>query len=494
MASARVKIEENEVAIGEEAVTFGRTGDNTFPFAGNANISRNHALIEFRDGAYHLLDLGSSNGTTVNGQRIEGDVELNDGDYITLGNSVIVQFFEDEMPEEEAAAEESPAAAESEKKARRSTAMLGLTGGVLGIAVVAAAVAGYVALSGGGGGSSGCNATARITSPRNGDVISDQTEIRVNVSDQLCVGRVVVTLNGKEIASFTEAPYTATLDPDEYAELSDGRLYPLQVALEDIDGNRIPQEVAVNLQFETREIVSPEPEDTAEKTATPTPKQQPAGQASLVETRTMTANVVRKFTGAAARYNLSNPEFLQEVRRLTPEYAADGYFARASQYRDVINQSFVREKTLDPSLGYILAMSRSKFQLTQQGVDAGLWQMSSDFVNANAYNVVCPVFSLTDANQDCASRVAAFYTKDLVDAFDGDIVYAVAAFGKTSGEANVLKTTLPADRSDFWKVLTDAGMKEQVARFFAAAIVAENPQRFKLKNDRPISELYPLQN
>lgn len=492
MASARIKIDEKEVAIGEEAVTFGRTGDNTFPFAGNPNISRNHALIEFRDGAYHLLDLGSSNGTTVNGQRVDGDVELNDGDYVTLGNSVIVQFFEDETPEEEAAAEDSPVVGESEKKARRSTAMLGVTGGVLGIAVVAAAVAGYVALS--GGGSSGCNATARITSPRNGDVISDQTEIRVNVNDSACVSRVVVTLNGDEIASFSEAPYTATLDPDKFAQLSDGRLYPLQVALEDIDGNRIPQEVAVNLQFETREIAPPTPEETVETTTTPTPKQQQGGQASLVETRTMTANVVKKFTGASARYNLSNPEFLQEVRKLTPEYTVDGYYGRASQYRDVINQSFVREKTLDPSLGYVLAMSRSKFQLTQQGVDAGLWQMSTDFVNANAYNVVCPVFSLTDPNQDCASRVAAFYMKDLVDAFDGDVVYAVAAFGKTPGEANVLKTTLPPDRSDFWKVLTDAGMKEQVARFFAAAIVAENPQRFKLRNDRPISELYPLQN
>ncbi|HNQ16451.1 MAG TPA: hypothetical protein PKM58_12855, partial [Pyrinomonadaceae bacterium] len=307
-------------------------------------------------------------------------------------------------------------------------------------------------------------------------------------------GGARVLLNGQEIASFSEAPYTATLDPDKFADLSDGRLYPLQVALEDVEGNRIPQDVAVNLQFETREIATPTPEEIVETTATPTPKQQQGGQTSLVETRTMTANIVKKFTGASARYNLSNPEFLQEVRKSVPEFTVDGYYARASQYRDVINQSFVREKTLDPSLGYVLAMSRSKFQVTQQGVDAGLWQMSADFVNANAYNVVCPVFSLTDPNQECASRVAAFYMKDLVDAFDGDIVYAVAAFGKTPGEANVFKTTLPPDRSDFWKVLSDAGMKDRVARFFAAAIVAENPQRFKLKNDRPISELYPLQN
>jgi len=50
--------------------------------------------------------------------------------------------------------------------------------------------------------------------------------------------------------------------------------------------------------------------------------------------------------------------------------------------------------------------------------------------------------------------------------------------------------SLPADRSDFWKVIKDAKEREQVVRFFAAGAVAENPQKFGLKKDRPISELY----
>jgi pSer/pThr/pTyr-binding forkhead associated (FHA) protein len=490
MPSARLIIDDREIVIGDEPVTIGRASDNTLAFDGNQNISRNHAVIEFRDGAYHVIDLGSANGTALNGVAISGEAELNDGDFVTFGNAIIAKFFEDDMPEDdepEPTTESAPAA-----KSSRNTVVLAATGAVCGLAVVLGVAAAYVSFS---GGNDGCQAAARIVSPRNGDVISDQTELKINITDAACVGQVIVTLNGQEITKFDGVPpYTMTLDPDRFADLSDGRLYPLKAVIEDIDGKRLESEVAVNLQFETREIAEPEPtEEIAEATRTPTP-QTGAGQLTLNETRTLTANVVRKFTGASARYNLSNPEFLQEVRKRTAEYATDGYLTRATAFRDQINQSFVREKTLDPALGYLLAMSRSKFNPQTQGTAEGLWQMTPDFANSNAYNVVCPTFSLTEPNQECASKVAAFYVKDLVDAYDGDMVYAVASFGKSSGEANVFKTTLPADRSDFWKVIGDQVMREQVARFFAAAIVAENPQRFKLRNDRPISELYPAAN
>ena len=44
------------------------------------NVSRQHALIEAQDGAYFMVDMGSTNGVTFNGQRVarkpivEGDV------------------------------------------------------------------------------------------------------------------------------------------------------------------------------------------------------------------------------------------------------------------------------------------------------------------------------------------------------------------------------------------------------------------------------------
>src|SRR5215213_5538740 len=100
MARAILKFDEKEMTIGEDATSFGRTTENTVSFPDNSNISRHHAEIGFKDGQFVVTDLGSSNGTTVNGQKIEGETALNDGDFITLGNSVIVEFVvEDDAPD-----------------------------------------------------------------------------------------------------------------------------------------------------------------------------------------------------------------------------------------------------------------------------------------------------------------------------------------------------------------------------------------------------------
>jgi len=331
-----------------------------------------------------------------------------------------------------------------------------------------------------------------LVSPVNGEILSQETEIKVDVTNSACVSVVHVMLNGKSIADLNVEPYTAQIDPKNFPELADGGLYALQVVLEDSQGNMIPQTREIALQFETKEVATPTP--VVEVSATPTPATQQGKQVTLIDVQKMTAAVVGKFTGGSFKYNLSNPEFLAEVRKKTGEYStAEGYFTRAGNYKDVINQSFVRDKSLDASLPYILAMSRSKFNLEKQDGREGLWQMSNDFATANAYNVVCAAQTLSDPVQDCASKVAALYIEDLlVKTFDNDIIYTVAAFGKTVQEANIWKAELAtADRSDFWKVIKDAKQREEITRFFAAAIVAENPQKFGLKKERPISELYP---
>jgi len=496
MARAILKFNDKEMPIGEDATSFGRTTDNAVSFPDNSNISRNHARIDFKNGSFVLTDLGSSNGTTVNGQKIADEFVLQDGDFITLGNSVIVEFqIEDDAPENAASYEsvktdaipEATPAAQSSKT--KSLAILGAAGAACGLAVVFAVGAAYVYIA--DRGTSACDATARITSPTNGETISQETEIKIDVKNSACVSTVRVLLNEREIAALTEEPYTAQIDPKNYPDLADGGLYGLTLVLEDAEGNKIPQSREVALQFETREVKKPPPTVTPVETQTPVVAS--GKQPSLIDVQKMTATVVGKFTGGNFKYNLSNPEFLAEVRKRTAEYSAsEGYFARASVYKDLINQSFVRDKALDASLPYILAMSRSQFKLENRAGGEGLWQMSNDFATANAYNVACANTSLSEPTQDCAAKATALYLEDLfVKTFDGDVVFVVASFGKTAQEANSWKQTLPADRSDFWKIIIDPAQREQVARFFAAAIVAENPQKFGLKKDRPISELYP---
>jgi pSer/pThr/pTyr-binding forkhead associated (FHA) protein len=56
----------------------------------DSKVSRKHAEIELRGGYTPILrDLESSNGTFVNGRRVEASLELKDGDRIQVGDTVI---------------------------------------------------------------------------------------------------------------------------------------------------------------------------------------------------------------------------------------------------------------------------------------------------------------------------------------------------------------------------------------------------------------------
>jgi adenylate cyclase len=62
----------------------GRTPENTIQLAGD-NVSRNHAIVQSGDAATFLIsDLGSRNGTYVNGSRITSSTPLCNGDIITI--------------------------------------------------------------------------------------------------------------------------------------------------------------------------------------------------------------------------------------------------------------------------------------------------------------------------------------------------------------------------------------------------------------------------
>jgi pSer/pThr/pTyr-binding forkhead associated (FHA) protein len=50
-----------------------------------AGASRRHASVAWRDGAVVLRDLGSTNGTFLNGERVSGEATLRSGDKIRIG-------------------------------------------------------------------------------------------------------------------------------------------------------------------------------------------------------------------------------------------------------------------------------------------------------------------------------------------------------------------------------------------------------------------------
>jgi hypothetical protein len=75
------------VVLGEYLLTVGRLPECTITL-GDPNVSRRHAEIRPSGAGYRLIDLGSTNGTLVNGQRVH-EHQLRDGDVITFGATSI---------------------------------------------------------------------------------------------------------------------------------------------------------------------------------------------------------------------------------------------------------------------------------------------------------------------------------------------------------------------------------------------------------------------
>lgn len=71
-------------------MTIGRGGAVTVALT-DASVSRRHALVEWKDGAWGVQDLGSVNGTYLNGRRISQRAMLANGDSLKIG-SVLCTF------------------------------------------------------------------------------------------------------------------------------------------------------------------------------------------------------------------------------------------------------------------------------------------------------------------------------------------------------------------------------------------------------------------
>lgn len=504
----KLKFSGREMILSKGVTTIGRASDNFVSFPEDANVSRYHAEIESRGDDFYIIDLGSSNGTTLNGAKVSGEKLLRNGDTIVFGGTSEIEFIfekENELPltdidrpdeqivseetkQDEYIEEQETTITEDAEKTSKMPLMLGVAAVTCGLAVVAAvgAVAYYYTRP-----EPKCDATAVISRPETGDVLKTETPIEVRSDNAGCVNRAVFVLDDELVIDSTdESPFSSLIDPREFPELADGLNHSLKLILEDEEGNPIGEPSEVLLAFETLATPTPKPEFTPEPGATPKPVE-PKKEISLLETQEMAKRLVKQFAGGA-EYRF-NKQFLQEVQKRTAEYKAEGYSQRASEYRDTINEAFIKEQNIDPPLGFILAMSRSKFFPANQDGEEGLWRISKELVTSNAYDGTCEDKSLTEPSQRCAAVATSVYMKTLSNnIFENDFVYSVAAFGMPPLEASRWKDSLPQNRQDFWLNIKSPEQRDEVVRFFAAGIVAENPQKFGLKSDAPLSELYKI--
>lgn len=74
-----------QVPIPVNGIVLGRDAELGPPFSTDGFVSRNHVSVQRRDGGVEIADLGSANGTYVNGARVHGRAAMRDGDVLRIG-------------------------------------------------------------------------------------------------------------------------------------------------------------------------------------------------------------------------------------------------------------------------------------------------------------------------------------------------------------------------------------------------------------------------
>lgn len=74
-----------------DQLTIGRDSTNGVAI-NDPEVSRRHARLTFQGGKYVLEDLGSTNGSFVNGQRLSGPHVLKAGDVVAFGEQIVLMY------------------------------------------------------------------------------------------------------------------------------------------------------------------------------------------------------------------------------------------------------------------------------------------------------------------------------------------------------------------------------------------------------------------
>ena len=536
-----------EVESGESITSIGSALDNTVCLEDDAGVARYHAVIERRGDGFWLSDLGTRQGTKVNDHAVVHERELEDGDRITLGGECLIEFYRHESTTQHSSAfGDSSSAASSRAGSELGYAATAATGsslssassnlssaaaapnasaragpasshaapsaetpsgGMSPAAMVGAGVLGAVVLTGAAAllinsfGGGGCRPSARILTPLNGATLRSATTIRVEAEEARCIKRIVYQLDGREVASAAAAPYEATLDPARLSRFAAGN-HVLTATVETTDGEEIrqPGEVYVALGAADNKQDGADGKQGAAESPAPTTVEAraaggvPAAPLAAADVQAMAERLASQISGKSGY--VFEREMTTRIQARANEFASAGAAERAARHRRVVVKAF-SDRGLRPLLGFVLALSRSKFDEAASTPDgSGVWGVPASVARGYAQAGAAP--AAADGPQRSA-EVAAIYLKDLLGVFETEnFDLAVACFGGTLEEAGALKQRLAAvpsaERRNFWRMvergLVSQEQSERVVRFYAAGIVGENPQRFgAAAGDRPLSSL-----
>lgn len=397
-------------------------------------VSREHARIRFRSGAWWLEDLGSANGTRLNGEAVHRPVGLHPGDRIELGGAVTLAF---ELGEAGAA------------RAGRRRA------GIAAAAAVAVAGLGALAWLAAGGSEPGATALERAVP---------------------LATRGVAALEAGEPGRAKEALRSAAGLVFRSGALDDvPRHRVMTVAMERI-GARMKGDVDLARAFEEAVAASARPSAPASAGA----------MCRLERVRVHEVDAcLRSWVKRVLRELQQDPGRVPEAfyRSVGRELRAKrAFFERVLPRGEALVPMLRREleaANMPPLLHYLaLVESGYRPEVTSRAGARGLWQFMPATARRYGLRVGSGVDERTDPGK--ATRAAARYLRDLAFEFGGDaLLLALASYNRgESGVRRALKRLEDPfrDRS-YWRLVERGLLPEEtrryVPRFVAAAVAGE---------------------
>jgi hypothetical protein len=419
-------------------VSIGRAFDNLLCIE-DKKVSRYQAIIEKHGDGYFLSDLGSINGTTIGEEKIASNRKLKDGDIIVIGGAAKVEFHADESlnaPQVEPATPSTPQTQTPD-------------------------------------------ASLETTVPEYKQTVATSAPPRRSPGLMLAfIALPVLLIAGVGVFIF------ANSDPKNPNGQGNGQGNIGQIGnqgLDNISG------IGTGNQNDSGEISTSNKNSSTISNTSINTTIDSTGTVSLAEVQAMCQQLATKISGRSDY--VFDHNFLILVDRLTRDYldvAVDESVCRNIAVH-------CNAKNVPIPLALALAMQRSKFR-KNANVDSGVGFMMLPKLIAKGY-----VNNEAELNSpERATEVGVEYLKEVVDKFSfgkEDFAFAIAYYGAelgTVGEGTTKLNELYAEarsRQNFWKIINSrqlplpAKASENVARFFAAGIVGENPKRFNLSRN-----------
>jgi pSer/pThr/pTyr-binding forkhead associated (FHA) protein len=455
-----------EIAVKGEKTSFGRGSETDFRFEDDG-LSRLHASV-YRDGDYlWIVDENSTNGTFVNGEKVSpSGTPLENGDVIKIGHYTTLKVrIKAERTPVSGKSNSSQTSGVTAVSAKSRSYFIPLA--VIGIAfLVITASAILIGVTAFGGDKS----PVVKKSEDDFDDFSTPEKTKSVEKEKTPTPKIEENSNAEEApeeeSRLTDSP--ETVDKPAEINLPAGKKY---LEMSDAEKNRYVEAKALKVarmigNSESRSI----PPAAVEKI-----KYWVGGYAQRINTKPL----------GGCRFG----DNLQAT------------YERASRNAPFIIRAF-NQRGIDPQIGLYLAMIESEHCVCLQSPTGplGMFQFTQATGRLHGLRII-PGASPANPDERCepepAARAAASYMKALTLRFGtGPLSVPLAIGSYNSGEGGLstnLKAALEKNESQersFWTLVANAeSLSKQfqlenvkyVPKFFAAAIVGENPQDFGLK-------------